>query len=74
LSAEPAYDDDALQALIRAYVACRVAIDALPALPDDVRIAVEGAVTTFCRVVEPELERVGRRDLFTRAANPDETA
>ena len=58
MSAEPVYDETALQALVRAYVACRLAIDVLPQLPDDIRAAVEEPVAALCRIVGPELERV----------------
>jgi hypothetical protein len=53
-----ALDNDAVQALINAYVACKLAMDALPHLPDDVRAAVEEPVTALCRVVGPEVERL----------------
>jgi hypothetical protein len=58
MNAEPANDSPAVQALVRAYVACRLALDAVPDLPDDLRHAVEGPVKTLCRLVGPELERV----------------
>ena len=45
-------------ALIRAYVACRVAIDALPELPEEVREEAEEPLTAFCHVIGPALERV----------------
>ena len=47
-----------LQALIRAYIACRVAVDSLPDLPPEVRERVEEPLSKFCHVVGPELERV----------------
>jgi hypothetical protein len=46
-----------VQALIRAYVACRVAMDALPDLPRDVVLEVEDAVTRLCHAVGPALEQ-----------------
>ena len=46
-----------VQALIRAYVACRVAMDALPDLPREIAQEVEEAVTRLCHAVGPELER-----------------
>jgi hypothetical protein len=55
---DSAYDDPALQALIRAYVACRLAIDALPDLPREVRSNVEEPIVALCHTVGPELERV----------------
>jgi actin-like ATPase involved in cell morphogenesis len=50
--------DAAVQALMRAYVACRLAVDALPDLPEQVRSAVETPVTELCRTVEPALKRI----------------
>jgi hypothetical protein len=46
-----------VQALIRAYVACRVAMDALPDLPRDIVLEVEDAVTRLCHTVGPALEQ-----------------
>lgn len=46
-----------VQALIRAYVACRVAMDALPDLPGDIVLEVEDAVTRLCHTVGPALEQ-----------------
>jgi hypothetical protein len=51
-------DDSAIAALIRAYVACRLAIEALPELPADIRAAVTEPVTTLCHIVGPELDRL----------------
>lgn len=67
MSAEPAYDDVAIQAIARAYVACRVAMDALPDLPEDLREVVEQPITTLCQVVGPEIERL-RPEAFGRRA------
>ncbi|HEV2593326.1 MAG TPA: hypothetical protein VGU02_15695 [Gaiellaceae bacterium] len=49
--------DAEVQALIRAYVACRVAMDALSDLPRELVLEVEDAVTKLCHTVGPELER-----------------
>jgi hypothetical protein len=57
-SAEPPPDEEAFQALIKAYVACRLAQEALPRLPDDVRALVEEPLAAFCRAVEPEIDRI----------------
>jgi hypothetical protein len=54
----PRDDQEAINALIHAYVACKLALEALPLLPDSVRDAVRGPVTELCRIVEPELERL----------------
>lgn len=45
-----------VQALIRAYVACRVAMDALPELPPEIVADVDEAVTRLCHAVGPALE------------------
>jgi len=50
--------DPALQALIRAYIACRLAVEALPDLPEDVRREVSTPVTVLCNTVGPALEKV----------------
>jgi hypothetical protein len=57
-AADPVYDDDAMQALVRAHVACRLALDALPDLPSDIQDVVEEPLRTFCEIIGPELERV----------------
>jgi hypothetical protein len=52
-------DDGAdTDALIRAYIACRVAIDALPRLPDHVRVQAEEPLRAFCDAVGPALAEV----------------
>lgn len=58
MSAEPAYDETAFEALVRAYIACRLAIEALPALPLDIREVVEEPVAALCNTIGPELERI----------------
>jgi hypothetical protein len=40
-----------MNALVRAEAACRVALGALPQLPEDVREAVSGPLTEFCNIV-----------------------
>ena len=51
-------NDSAIEALVRAYIACRLAIEALPDLPADIRAAVTEPVTTLCHIVGPELDRL----------------
>jgi hypothetical protein len=46
-----------VEALIRAYVACRVAMDALPDLPGPVVLEIDDAVTRLCHAVGPALEQ-----------------
>jgi hypothetical protein len=48
--------DNEVEALIRAYVACRVAMDALPDLPAEVVLEIDDAVTRLCHAVGPALE------------------
>jgi hypothetical protein len=47
-----------MTALIQAYVACKVALEALPRLPAAIRTDVEAPVSELCRVVGPALERI----------------
>jgi hypothetical protein len=49
--------DPEVQALIRAYVACRVAMDALQELPREIVLEVEDAVAKLCHTVGPALEQ-----------------
>ena len=44
---------DAEQALIRAYVACKLALESLPELPTETVEAVEEPLKEFCRRLEP---------------------
>jgi hypothetical protein len=52
------WDEAARDALIRAYVACRVATDALPDLPPEIRERVQDAVTELCDVIGPAVDTV----------------
>jgi hypothetical protein len=47
-----------IQALIRLEVACHVALDALPELPDDTEQALRDHVQTLCEVAGAELDRI----------------
>jgi hypothetical protein len=60
--------DEAMNALIRAEAACRVALDALPHLPDDVREAISRPLNEFCDVVGPALERRERESTAEQSA------
>jgi hypothetical protein len=51
-------DSEAVQALIKAYVACQLALEVLDDLPEHVREAVSEPVQALCRVVGPEVERL----------------
>jgi hypothetical protein len=59
--------DDGTDALLRAYVACRVAIDALPHLPDDVRARAEQPLRAFCDAIGPALAEASP-DVFERGS------
>jgi hypothetical protein len=61
-------DDIARQALVRAYIACRLAAEALPDLPEDVRSKVSEPVTAFCDAIGPALDELdpGLLDRSTR--------
>jgi hypothetical protein len=48
--------DGAVQALVRAYIACRLAIDALPELPDEIRKQVTEPITVLCDIVGKALD------------------
>jgi hypothetical protein len=50
--------DEAVQALIRAVVACEVALEALPHLPEDLRRLAQPPVQELCRIVQPALEAI----------------
>ena len=52
---DAALDGTAIDALIRAYAACTVALGALPGLPADIREAAEGPLRGFCQAIEPAL-------------------
>jgi hypothetical protein len=45
-------------ALIRAYIACNIAKDALSNLPPEIVVAVEEPLDQFCRVVGGELRKL----------------
>jgi hypothetical protein len=53
-----------IQALIRLEVACQVALEALPELPDDTEQALRDHVQSLCDVTGAELDRInpGWRD------------
>lgn len=44
---------DAEQALVRAYVACKLALEAVDDLPRETAEAVEEPIREFCRRLEP---------------------
>jgi hypothetical protein len=50
--------DDATRALIRAYIECRLAIEALPELPQEIQAVVAEPINSLCHIVGPALERL----------------
>ena len=50
--------DEALQALIKLEVACRLALESLPALPEQAEHALRDPIEELCRLTQRELERV----------------
>lgn len=59
-----AQSDAALQALIKMQVACRLALESLPALPAQAEHALRDPVEVLCRVLERELRPLQAQ--FTR--------
>jgi hypothetical protein len=57
MTTSPEQTDEATDALVQAYIACKIAIDALSSLPTDVRDDAEPALREFCNAVEPALAR-----------------
>ncbi|HKN62865.1 MAG TPA: hypothetical protein VJV76_00895 [Gaiellaceae bacterium] len=53
---------DAEQALVRAYVACRLALESISDLPAETADAVAEPIRTFCRALEPYVGHLADRD------------
>jgi hypothetical protein len=54
--------DDAQQALVRAYIACRLALESIPDLPADTAKAVADPIRQFCAKLEPFVDHLADRD------------
>ena len=54
--------DDAQQALVRAYIACRLALESIPDLPAATADAVADPIREFCRTLEPFVAHLADRD------------
>jgi hypothetical protein len=54
--------DDAEQALTRAYIACRLALESIPNLPAETAKAVADPIREFCRKLEPFVDHLADRD------------
>jgi hypothetical protein len=63
------HDESRLQALIKMEVACRLALESLPALPRETEEALKEPINTLCQVTERELERL-RPGFLNRKAEP----
>jgi hypothetical protein len=53
--------DEAIDAIVRLEVACRLALDALPKLPEDTQQVLRRPLDELCRIAEQELERTGAK-------------
>jgi hypothetical protein len=62
-------DESRLQALIKMEVACRLALESLPALPPETEQTLREPIQTLCQVTERELERL-RPGILDRPADP----
>jgi hypothetical protein len=54
--------DDAQQALVRAYIACRLALESIPNLPAETAKAVADPIREFCQKLEPFVDHLADRD------------
>jgi hypothetical protein len=52
------FDDSRLEALIKMEVACRLALESLPQLPQATEEALREPIDTLCKVTEREIERL----------------
>jgi hypothetical protein len=53
---------DAEQALVRAYVACRLALESIDDLPAETADAVTEPIHAFCRALEPYVDHLNAHD------------
>jgi hypothetical protein len=65
----PPYDEKTLDALIKMEVACRLALESLPKLPNETEQALRRHIETLCEVTEHELKRL--QSTYTRLETPD---
>jgi hypothetical protein len=54
--------DDAQQALVRAYIACRLALDSIPNLPAETARAVADPIREFCGKLEPFVDHLVNKE------------
>ena len=65
----PPYDKKTLEALIKMEVACRLALESLPKLPNETEQALRRHIETLCDVTERELKRL--QPTYTRLETLD---
>jgi hypothetical protein len=58
LTRDHAYDETALEALIKMEVACRLCLESLPRLPKESAGELQQLIEDLCNVTERELERL----------------
>jgi len=54
--------DDAHQALVRAYIACQLALESIPDLPAETAEAVADPIREFCQKLEPFVDHLAARE------------
>lgn len=52
------YDENTVEALIKMEVACRLALESLPKLPDETEQALRQHIESLCEMTERELNRL----------------
>ena len=63
------YDEKTLEALIKMEVACRLALESLPKLPNETEQALRRHIETLCEVTERELKQL--QPAYTRVETLD---
>ncbi len=69
LMATTPYDEKSLEALIKMEVACRLALESLPKLPNETEQALRRHIETLCEVTERELKQL--QPAYTRVETLD---
>ena len=54
--------EDAQEALVRAYIACRLALESIPNLPAETAKAAADPIREFCRKLEAFVDHLADRD------------
>jgi hypothetical protein len=65
--AEQQVTERRLEALIKMEVACRLAVESLPELPQETKAALRAPIDALCKITEREVERL-RPGLLDRRA------